>query len=214
MVNLISKLRREYGTNSLAEANLPVNPLDLFDAWFQEALASKGLDANAMVLSTVDEQGNPDARIVLLKGIVAEKFLFYTNYDSAKGQQINCCPRVALTFYWPEHARQVRIRGVAQKISEAESLEYFNSRPLRAQLGAIFSPQSKVIKGREELEAPVEHWLQVHPEEAPSKPQYWGGYAIAVENIEFWQGRDNRLHDRIQYLRKAEHNWTHQRLAP
>ena len=166
-----------------------------------------------MILSTVDLHGCPDGRVVLLKGIMVEQFLFYTHYDSAKAQQMAACPHVALTFYWPVLARQVRIRGKVAKISEEISSEYFFSRPLGAQLGAIFSPQSKVISSREALEKPIEEWIATHPEQIPEKPTYWGGYGVIAESIEFWQGRDNRLHDRIAYYREAN-TWKYHRLAP
>ena len=166
-----------------------------------------------MVLSTVDEKSCPDSRVVLLKGLEEGNFIFYTNYQSAKSMQIQNNPYAALNFYWPQMARQVRIRGRVKKVSTKQSDEYFSSRPIKSQLSAIVSPQSQEIMDRASLEHALNDLIQQHGQELVVRPNHWGGYMVIPEEIEFWQGRDNRLHDRIQYCRQ-EGAWIRRRLAP
>lgn len=207
----LAGIRRDYGALSLNEEVVLDDPIAQFESWFAEVLEKERHDPTAMVLSTVDEQGHPDSRVVLLKGINTGHFLFYTNYLSIKGRQLQHEPYVALNFYWPEMVRQVRIRGQVKKLSTKESDHYFASRPLKSQLSAIVSPQSQEIKNRSVLE---EALLELEENETPiSRPKHWGGYKVIPEEMEFWQGRDNRLHDRIQY-KKQDEQWTKRRLAP
>ncbi|WP_370449376.1 pyridoxamine 5'-phosphate oxidase [Legionella sp. km772] len=208
----IADIRRDYGVLNLDEQHIHENPIEQFKIWFAEVLAEEPHDPTAMVLSTVDEQGFPDSRVVLLKGLEENSFIFYTNYHSAKGIQLAHEPRAALNFYWPHMARQVRIRGRVEKISAERSDDYFFSRPLSSQLSAIVSPQSKDIKDRAFLEQALEQ-LATEGQAPITRPLHWGGYSLTPESIEFWQGRDNRLHDRIAYCRQ-NNTWSHSRLAP
>lgn len=204
----ISELRREYGNNLLTESTIAADPMVQFNQWFAEIQRTNSADPNAMVLSTVDESGFPDSRIVLLKGLEEERFVFYTNYESPKGKQLLHHPFAALNFYWPECARQVRIRGPVQRTSEEQSEAYFLSRPLLSQRSAIISPQSQPIPDRQFLEDA----LQALPADQ-ARPVYWGGFYVQAIEIEFWQGRDNRLHDRFLFT-KNEGHWSKNRLAP
>lgn len=212
---VIASNRREYGQSSLDKHAMADSPLVQFKQWFEEAISSEVLDPTAMVLSTVDSQGRPDARVVLLKGIEDNAFVFYTNYNSSKALQLTTTPYAALNFYWPTLARQVRIRGPVKRVSDAESDAYFASRPLASKYSAIVSPQSQVIANREYLETRVEHLEQDHlkSNHELERPLNWGGFAVFVDEIEFWQGRDNRLHDRILYA-KDDKSWKKERLAP
>lgn len=206
-----SDIRRDYGSLSLNEEVVLDDPIAQFELWFAEVLEKEQHDPTAMVLSTVDEQGHPDSRVVLLKGISEDHFLFYTNYQSMKGRQLQSEPYAALNFHWPVMARQVRIRGPVKKLSAKESDSYFASRPFKSQLSAIVSPQSQEIRDRRVLEEALNELEQSHTTIA--RPKHWGGYKLAPEQIEFWQGRDNRLHDRIQYIKEAT-KWLKHRLAP
>lgn len=207
----IADIRREYGCLSLDEATIPSCPMALFQAWFSEILQSEQYDPTAMVLSSVDAQGDVDSRVVLLKGIEKDQFLFFTNYESPKALQLQHHPHVALNFYWPSMARQVRIRGVAQKTSREQSQAYFASRPIESQWSAIVSQQSAVIHERAVLERAFQ---ALHDKPQPiTPPDNWGGYGVTPTVMEFWQGRDNRLHDRIQYVYEAN-VWKSYRLAP
>jgi pyridoxamine 5'-phosphate oxidase len=210
----IADLRRDYGALSLDESDLPEDPLTQFTLWFEGALESEAEDPTAMVLSTVDEKGNPDSRVVLLKGIEDGSFLFYTNYHSTKGRQVQHHPQVALNFYWPTMVRQVRIRGRIQKISAEKSDAYFLSRPFKSQQSAVVSPQSQEIPNRSFLEDALKDLEQSSHAMNLSRPKHWGGYQIIPSEIEFWQGRDNRLHDRIQYYKNKQGQWLYRRLAP
>lgn len=209
----LSGLRREYGTKTLTEEALPVSPFVQFKRWFEDVLASEISDPTAMVVSTVDAEGCPDSRVVLLKGIENDTFLFYTNYESSKAAQLTQSPNIALNFYWPTMARQVRIRGEVSRTSQTESETYFTSRPKESQIAAIISPQSHRIDSRNTLENAIAQFKVTHPNQPLSCPEYWGGYRVYPKAIEFWQGRDNRLHDRILYQYIAE-RWQYCRLAP
>lgn len=210
----LADIRRDYGDLSLNEEKIATNPFEQFKQWFAEVIETEKNDPSAMVLSTVDERGLPDSRVVLLKGLDNEAFLFYTNYDSAKGRQLGHLPYAALNFYWPEMARQVRIKGRVERTSVEQSDTYFASRPMSSQIGAIASPQSAVIRDRQFLESAYNQLqAQFENQHAVPRPENWGGYAVFPEEIEFWQGRNNRLHDRIQYTRQ-DSIWIAKRLAP
>lgn len=208
----LADIRREYGDLRLSEDDIHVCPIAQFQAWFSDILQIETADPTSMVLSTVDEEGHPDSRIVLLKGIDNGAFIFYTNYTSVKANQLQANPSVALNFYWPCLARQVRVRGTVAFVSKEQSDAYFSSRPLASQWSALISPQSSEISGRVELEAALEALRQKNL--VPLlRPDHWGGYCVTPHEMEFWQGRDNRLHDRFQYIFHAG-KWTHRRLAP
>lgn len=209
----ISDIRREYGDLNLSDESLPDDPIIQFQHWFEDVLKNEKNDPTAMVFSTVDKKGHPDSRVVLLKGLNEGHFIFYTNYTSTKAKQIKSNPYGALNFYWPQMARQVRIRGQVKKIDKQLSDTYFSSRPIKSQLSAIISPQSKEIKDRKFLEDALNDLIHKYGQAPILRPIHWGGYKIIPEEIEFWQGRDNRLHDRILYYRK-EDQWMHHRLAP
>jgi len=209
----IADIRREYGQLSLCEDNVDDYPIAQFERWFADVVKAEKGDPTAMVLSTVDERGHPDSRVVLLKEVEDGTFVFYTNYQSTKALQIAGHPYVALNFYWPEMARQVRIRGNIIKVSATQSDAYFSSRPIGSQLSAITSPQSQKIKGRLELEETLNALIAASQQKPIMRPSHWGGYRVIPEEIEFWQGRDNRLHDRIQYTLQ-DGKWAHHRLAP
>jgi pyridoxamine 5'-phosphate oxidase len=210
----ISEIRKEYTMASLELKTIDKNPIAQFEKWFKEALQAEVLEPNAMTLSTVTEAGRPTARVVLLKGIEKNKFSFYTNYQSKKGKELEHNPACALTFFWPELERQVRIEGASERLETAVSEAYFQSRPRGSQVGAWASPQSSIIKDREILEARVkEIEKRFEGKEILPKPHQWGGYAVEPFEIEFWQGRASRLHDRIVYY-KNEGEWVMHRLAP
>ncbi|MCC5791181.1 MAG: pyridoxamine 5'-phosphate oxidase [Legionellaceae bacterium] len=209
----LAGIRREYGEVGVDVSSVNANPVVQFQLWFEEALKVERADPTAMVLSTVDTQGYPDSRVVLLKGIHEEAFLFYTNYQSRKGQQMAQTPYAALNFYWPEMARQIRLRGPVTKVDAAQSDAYFAQRPVLSQISAIASPQSQSIASRAELEQRFESLAAEHAQGGIARPPYWGGYQIVPEEFEFWQGRDSRLHDRVHYL-KSHAGWVCRRLAP
>jgi pyridoxamine 5'-phosphate oxidase len=213
-MHTLSELRNEYSKASLDVSSLYYDPIKQFEKWFHEALNAKVLEPNAMNLATINENNRPSSRIVLLKGIENNQFLFYTNYQSVKGRELDHNPACALTFFWPELERQVRVEGIAERIDEKRSTEYFQSRPRGAQVGAWASPQSSIIENRNILE---ERAQQIEKKfegvEKLPKPNQWGGYQINPVVIEFWQGRANRLHDRIQFSR-IDNVWKIHRLAP
>ncbi len=209
----LAGLRKEYSKASLDIATVMPDPIGQFDKWFKEALKSKVLEANAMCLATCDNN-RPSCRIVLLKGIEDGKFQFYTNYHSHKGKELENNPVCALTFFWAELERQIRIEGTVTRVDEKTSEEYFQSRPLGSQIGAWSSPQSTVIGNREILEERVKQiQTRFQGKQILPKPHQWGGFAVDPLMIEFWQGRESRLHDRIQYL-KGDNDWRIHRLAP
>lgn len=209
----LADIRRDYGDLRLDDQHVLADPFEQFQCWFNDVLAREKQDPTAMVLSTVDEEGLPDSRVVLLKGIEDGCFLFYTNYESAKAIQLNHHPYAALNFYWPEMARQVRIRGMVEKISEVLSDAYFASRPLGSQLSALVSPQSRPVASRQELEQAFNRVMAELHQQPIVRPDHWGGYRVIPMAMEFWQGRDNRLHDRLLYLKQPE-GWQYCRLAP
>ena len=215
MISNIQQLRREYAQASLGERDVDANPFEQFQKWFEEALNSNVLEPNAMTLATCDAAGNPSARIVLLKGLTEDGFVFFTNYQSRKGEELAQNSRASLLFFWKELERQVRIEGVASKVSEQVSTEYFQSRPKQSQIGAWVSPQSQRVENREWLEQKYAEIAEKYKDsEALPRPPHWGGYAVKPEKIEFWQGRPSRLHDRILYSSIAENAWRIERLAP
>jgi pyridoxamine 5'-phosphate oxidase len=210
----ISSIRKEYMLQSLLESDMDVNPIKQFDKWWQQAIESNIDEVNAMTLATVNEHGAPSARIVLLKDYGEEGFVFFTNYQSAKGNNIQTNSNVALVFFWKELERQIRIEGVAQKISDQQSDGYYHSRPTESKIGAWASPQSQKIESREVLENNFRKTEINFKDQDIKRPPHWGGYKVLPNKIEFWQGRPGRLHDRIEYSKKKEGNWTFIRLAP
>ncbi|QDU68711.1 pyridoxamine 5'-phosphate oxidase [Engelhardtia mirabilis] len=210
----IEDLRREYARHELNEGAADPDPLELFARWFREALASEVSEPNAMTLATVDADGAPRARIVLLKGAEADGFRFFTNYESAKGRELAADDRACLVFLWHELERQVRVEGRAERLPAEESDRYFAARPRDSQLGAWASPQSTELVGRAALEAHLAATMDRFGLEGPvPRPPHWGGYLLRPTAIEFWQGRPARLHDRLRYRRSAG-GWERQRLAP
>jgi len=210
-VNL-ADLRQEYMRAGLAEADALPDPLAQFGRWFGDALAAELPLANAMTLATVTESGAPDARIVLLKAMEDGAFVFFTNYDSRKGRQLAARPEACLVFLWAPLERQVRIEGRVEKVPAPASDAYFASRPLGARLSARASTQSAVVPGRDTLERAMAEQKARHGDNPP-RPAHWGGYRVLPSRIEFWQGRENRLHDRLLYRRRAA-DWAIERLAP
>jgi pyridoxamine 5'-phosphate oxidase len=208
----IAAIRKDYQLAELDEATAGDDPLAFFAKWFAEAEAAKADEVNAMALATVDIHNKPHVRIVLLKGLETGGFVFYTNYSSAKGHDIEANDQVATVFFWKELERQVRIEGSIEKVSETESNIYFKSRPAGSRLGAWASPQSQQIPGREILDNNY-HLYKSKFGDAIPRPPHWGGYRIMPERIEFWQGRSSRMHDRILFV-KADSGWNKLRLAP
>ncbi|GAB2502616.1 pyridoxamine 5'-phosphate oxidase [Algoriphagus taiwanensis] len=209
----LSDIRKDYTLKSLDISDVSTDPFRQFSLWFDEAVDSEALEVNAMCLSTLGLDGYPSGRIVLLKG-VDEGFVFFTNYSSAKGKEIEAMPKASLTFFWAELERQVRIVGDLEKISEAESDEYFFSRPVGSQIGAWTSPQSQRIENREVLAERNKQLEDRFSREPITRPPHWGGYRLKPKQFEFWQGRSSRLHDRIGYEKNGEGKWTIFRLAP
>ena len=208
----LSKLRQEYMRASLDEHDVARDPYVQFDRWFQEAVAAKMPMLNSMTLATVSASGQPSARIVLLKGVDARGFVFFTNYTSRKGAELAANPAAALLFHWTELEREVRIDGRVEKVTARESDEYFASRPLGSRHAAIASPQSEVVANRAALETRFAAAEKSHGE-SPTRPPHWGGYRVLPHAIEFWQGRPNRLHDRVLYTH-VDGSWKITRLAP
>lgn len=211
----LSDYRRIYEKRELLEMDVPENPLQLFQTWFYEAEASGSVDeANAMTISTIGLDGFPKARVVLLKKYTHEGFIFYTNYLSEKGKAIATNPNVCLSFFWPSMERQIIIKGYAEKIAKNLSDGYFESRPLGSKLGAMVSPQSEVIPSRDFLENKLHQLEEQYAHSEVPRPDFWGGYLVRPQSIEFWQGRPNRLHDRIRFSLTDDFDWKIERLAP
>lgn len=208
----IASLRSEYLRASLDESSVAADPLVQFRRWFDEALRAELPVANAMTLATSDAAGKPSARIVLLKGVDERGLVFFTNYQSRKGRELASNPRAALLFYWAELERELRVEGRIEKVTPAESDEYFASRPLGSRHAAVASPQSEVVASRLELEALYAE-AAARGGETPQRPAHWGGYRLLPDSFEFWQGRSSRLHDRLLYVRSAG-GWVLSRLAP
>jgi pyridoxamine 5'-phosphate oxidase len=208
----IAQLRKNYTFGQLSETEVPPNPLSLFQLWFDQAVKAQCPEPNSMTLATADAAGNPSARIVLLKGADGAGFTFFTNYESQKGKELATRPHAALLFHWHELERQVRIKGVVERVSPAESDEYFHSRPAASRIGAWASPQSAEIPNREFLEE-AEKRFATDFGDKPPRPEHWGGYRLHPTEIEFWQGRPSRLHDRIHYQLDGA-QWRIARLAP
>lgn len=209
----LAAIRKDYRLKEFDESHVQADPFNQFKSWFQEALDAEVNEPNAMTLATSSANGQPHARIVLLKGFDHNGPIFFTNYQSHKGQEITQNNRVALVFFWPELERQVRIEGLATSIDPKLSDEYFFSRPLGSQIGAHVSPQSQVIVNRFFLEDRVKEFEKLFSAEPLLRPEHWGGYVIKPNLFEFWQGRSNRLHDRFQYNPTGS-GWAVQRLAP
>lgn len=205
----LSDFRKNYSCKSLDIEKLPTNPVDLFKIWFDEAVKNEDDEANAVIVSTVDSFNKPHSRVVLLKQFSNDGFVFFTNYLSSKGKQIENNPHVALLFFWQKMQRQVRIEGIAQKISTHQSEEYFNLRPIESQFGTMASKQSEVLLNRKEL---LERYEQIKKENKPKRPDHWGGYIVKPNYFEFWQGQANRLHDRVVYT--MQHTWKKHLLFP
>jgi pyridoxamine 5'-phosphate oxidase len=208
----IADIRKDYQLKSLSELEVNNNPFSQFSSWWDEAVQSEIDEVNAMTLSTITNEGRPSSRIVLLKGFDAKGFVFFSNYNSSKAQQISSNSHVSLLFFWKELERQIRIDGVCSKVSAEESDAYFHSRPIGSRLGAWASPQSEKIKDREVLVQRLASVTQEFGLDVP-RPPHWGGYQVVPTRIEFWQGRSNRLHDRILY-EQQELSWQISRLAP
>lgn len=208
----LADLRRDFASEGLLESSVAPNPLDQFALWMDEALKADIIDANAMTLSTVGGDGRPSARVVLLKYFGETGFAFFTNYKSKKARDLDANPHVVLHFFWPQIDRQVAIYGEAQKTSREESEKYFNSRPVESRLGGWASNQSSVIESREVLEQRVADFRSKFGDDVPL-PDFWGGFRVVPTRFEFWQGRQNRLHDRIVYKLVGD-DWEIMRLSP
>jgi pyridoxamine 5'-phosphate oxidase len=210
----VSKIRVEYSLHSLDEKEVLIDPFSQFEIWWKEVLSASVDEPNAMTLATSDKEGRVDARTVLLKGYNGDGFVFFTNYESLKGRHLqenaNCC----LLFFWKELERQVRITGVAEKVSDDESREYFLSRPAGSRIGAWASPQSKAVENKDWLEKSYLQYENKFQKEEIFCPPHWGGYRVKPLKIEFWQGRPSRMHDRILYTIQPDGNWKIERLAP
>jgi len=208
----LASIRKDYALKTLEEKNVDRDPIRQFGVWMVEAIHAQVPEPTAMSLATVDSRNRPSNRIVLLKGVDARGFVFFTNYESRKGRELAANPGAAMTFLWKELERQVRIEGTIEKVTEEESTAYYATRPLGSRIGAWASPQSSVIENRAWLEA---RWAELTKQygEHPSRPPHWGGYRLLPDHVEFWQGRLSRLHDRIVYTREAA-AWKISRLAP
>lgn len=209
----IADIRKEYKLQSLLESNVDPHPIRQFQQWWNDAMASNIEEPNAMTLATCNKKAKPSARIVLLKGLNNEGFIFFTNYESRKGKEIKENPNASLLFFWKELERQVRIEGIVTKTTEEKSDEYFLTRPASSKIGAWSSPQSNIIQSRNDLEKKVIKFQQKFSDGEIPRPHYWGGYIVKPTLVEFWQGRPSRLHDRLQYVLEDD-KWIIHRLAP
>lgn len=210
----LSNYRKSYEKSELSEALIPNDPMELFGSWFNEVRDSGGVDeVNAMTVATAGLDGFPRSRVVLLKQFTDDGFVFYTNYNSEKGKALAVNPRVCLSFFWPALERQVIIKGIAEQVAAEVSDAYFASRPLGSQLGALASHQSEVVASRDVLDEKLMQLEQQYASGVVPRPAHWGGYLVRPVEVEFWQGRQNRMHDRIRY-KKTDNGWTRERLAP
>ena len=214
MNNEIAEIRKEYSHKTLVETEVQPDPIKQFNVWWQDALEAKITEVNAMTLATASADGIPSARTVLLKGFSEHGFIFFTNYNSFKGQQLAENPKACLLFFWKELERQVRITGIVSKTNDEENDAYFFSRPYESQVGALTSPQSEVIKDRHWLDDRYKKLLDEYNGKELKRPEHWGGYLVNPIIVEFWQGRPGRLHDRIQYSLQDDGSWKIERLAP
>lgn len=210
----VADLRQNYTRSGLMEAEIDPNPFSQFNLWFHQAIEAQLPEPNAMTIATVAGNGQPSARIVLLKNFDERGFVFFTNYNSLKGKQLAANPQAALVFWWAELERQVRIEGEVIKISDSESNEYFHSRPQGSQLGAWVSNQSQIIESRAVLDRKLADLEAQYQQQEITRPPHWGGFRVIPRTIEFWQGRPNRLHDRLCYYFRKENTWEIKRLAP
>lgn len=210
----LSDYRKSYDKNELIETNIPEDPISLFQKWFYEVDENSEHETNAMTVSTFGLDGFPKARVVLLKRFNEEGFVFYTNYDSEKGKAIAANPHICLSFFWHAQERQVIIKGLAEKVAPNMSDGYFESRPDGSKLGALVSNQSEIIASREVLEQKLKKLEQEYEGKEIPRPDFWGGFIVKPVSIEFWQGRPNRLHDRIRYQLQDDFNWKIERLSP
>lgn len=210
----IADIRKDYRLQTLEETDVQTSPLSQFNLWWEQAINAEIDEVNAMTLATVDALGHPNARVVLLKGFNESGFVFFTNYDSCKAGEMEQSQHVCLVFFWKELERQVRIRGKIAKLDAVDNDAYFFSRPVGSQIGAWASPQSQVISNRLILEQNVQALELQFAKETITRPAHWGGYRVAPVEMEFWQGRSNRLHDRIRYRQSTTGEWIMERLAP
>lgn len=210
---MLRDLRTNYQKSELTEESINSDPFRQLEEWLKSAIEEENPEPTAMVLSTVDSKGYPDSRVVLLKEVNSEGLVFFTNYNSKKGRQITANPNVAANFFWSKTERQVRIKGLAERISEESSADYFKSRPIESQLGAWASPQSRIIENRQILDENFTLYQQYFHDHEIIKPPHWGGFLIRPEYFEFWQGRSNRLHDRFEFC-LSDNQWIIHRLAP
>lgn len=208
------ELRREYNSDGLRESDAAENPFDQFELWFQQAVDAKIDLPDAMTLATASKDGIPSARIVLLRGFDERGLVFFTDYQSQKGQELEDNPHAALVFYWRELDRQIRVSGTVNTVSHEESEKYFRSRPVGSQLAALASNQGEVIPNRQELESKYKQLIETYRHKKIPLPPCWGGFRLSPDWFEFWQGRPNRLHDRLRYTQRSDEGWKIERLSP
>ena len=211
---ILKNIRTDYNLDVLDEISVAKDPIMQFALWMKMAVESGCDDPNAMNLATVSATGRPSSRIVLLRNFDDGGFVFFTNYHSQKGRDVEANPHAALNFFWPTLHKQIRIEGIIEKISESDSDEYFNTRPKESQLGSIASNQSNVLKDRVELEKKIENLTKEFSDKPITRPPHWGGYRVVPDKFEFWQGRPSRIHDRIQYELSGNKTWNISRLSP
>lgn len=210
----LAQLRREYTKTKLSKKSVNQDPIEQFNLWLKEALQANCLETTAMTVSTVSKNNTPSARVVLLKGVEDRQFVFYTNYNSRKGTDLNENPSISALFFWPELERQINIEGTVRKCDSEQSSAYFNTRPWKSRIGAIISPQSQPIESRNVIKKAFVFEAAKHIGDSVPRPEYWGGYMIDPNRIEFWQGRPNRLHDRVLFTKYDDSTWGISRLAP